>query len=572
MKPVAHDVLMAIAGAIRNQTYDRCSRWSVARRTMQDGSSYSIEDYPYIEGILDSCAKHNWIQKCTQSGLTEGGVTISMFVADYWGRDVIYYFPTKKMAERFSKTRFQSAINLSEYLKRSCTKNDVEIKQFGNATIHILGAGSVADLIGTSSGRLLFDELDKWTDHQIYQAEQRARGQKNDDVIIWGFSTPGFPRHGINKQFLKSTREHFFFKCLHCREHITLGRADDAKSWLKSFELCGQTKHDSDCGCYLKCSKCGSKLDHETKKEWLATGYWASIDVDGNPVEPDPVLFKTSRGFYLNQLYSPTVKPYVIANDYTRSIDDEDARRIFYNDVLGLPFIEDCCQVTDEQIDDAIEKFGKFTMIEAQPRNIDNCYVTLGVDQGGPIHHWSAVDWRFDKKLIGDPNDRARGRLVGCGRILQDDWDAVHALMRTYLVRMCVIDYYPQPTQAREFARSFPDYVWLCAYNTGRSSGREVRLTEDEYGANLVKCDDVAWMSKTLGRVMNGKMSLPVDIPLEFRRQIKKPVRTLKKVGGIYVAQYVDCDDDHYAHSLNYAEIALKILDPALHQSDEIRS
>jgi len=157
-KSVAYDMLMAIAGAIHNQTYDRCSRWAVARRTMQDGEAYSIPDYPYIAGILDSRAKRNWIMKPAQVGLTEGGITISYFVADHEGRDVIYYFPTRTMAERFSKTRFTPAINFSEYLSRVCTTDRADIKQFGNATIHILGAASMADLKGTSSGRLIFDE------------------------------------------------------------------------------------------------------------------------------------------------------------------------------------------------------------------------------------------------------------------------------------------------------------------------------------------------------------------------------------------------------------------------------
>ena len=149
MKPVAYDVLMAIAGAIRNQTYDCCSRWAIARRTMQDGEAYSIPDYPYIAGILDSRAKRNWIMKPTQIGLTEAGVTISYFVADHDGRDVIYYFPTKSMAERFSKTRFSPAINFSEYLSRVCTNNTAVTKQFGNATVHILGAASMTDHLGS---------------------------------------------------------------------------------------------------------------------------------------------------------------------------------------------------------------------------------------------------------------------------------------------------------------------------------------------------------------------------------------------------------------------------------------
>ena len=115
----------------------------------------------------------------------------------------------------------------------------------------------------------------------------------------------------------------------------------------------------------------------------------------------------------------------------------------------------------------------------------------------------------FDPKKIGDPNDRAVGRLVGCGRILQDDGAGIHALMRSYQVWRCVIDYFPEPTNARQFARSFKDAVYLCQYVKG-VAGREVRLTEDDYGAHLARVDKVSWLSKSLGGLWSGALSYPL--------------------------------------------------------------
>jgi len=111
----------------------------------------------------------------------------------------------------------------------------------------------------------------------------------------------------------------------------------------------------------------------------------------------------------------------------------------------------------------------------------------------------------------------------------------------------------------------------LCQYITG-TSGREVRLTEDDYGASLVRCDDTSWMTQALGRLMGGDLELPLDLPLAFRRQVKVPVRSIQFTNGRYKAIYSDSGDkqDHYAHALVYAEIALKILDPSLHASSII--
>lgn len=545
--PLVPEFLTSVREAIYNQTLDVTSRWAVARRVMPGDKPYSLERYPYVKEILNSRAKRNWVMKCAQIGLSEAAMTIAKFEVDYNQRDVIYFFPTKVMANEFSKTRFDVAINLSPYLSR-VFEQSVEMKQAGNATLFIKGVNSEAALRGTAAGRLFFDELDAWTDRQIYMAEERASGQEDDDKIIWGFSTPRFPNCGIHKQFIESTQEHFFFDCPHCGEEIEL-------LWEDSVEICGDGMtdprvHES----YLKCSKCQGKLPHETKHEWLSTGRWISTNPDADP--------ELSRGFWISQLYSPTVTPAELVIAYYRGFGDEAARREFYNSKLGLPFIEEAHQVNDSQIDLATKKFSIKSI--TLPHRENDGINTLGIDQGGPIHHWAAVKWTFDRNTrVGDPNDRARGRLIGCGRILQDDWEAVHTLMNNYRIWRAVIDYFPEPTDARVFARAFRDAVYLCQYVKG-AAAREVRLTEDEYGAHIIRCDKVSWLSKSLGRVMVAKIELPLDLPLEFRQHLKAPVRTLKEVDGQYVAEYVETGPDHYAHALTYAEIALKILDPSL--------
>jgi hypothetical protein len=529
---------------------------------MEDGSNYSLEDYPYVAEILDCKSRFQWVMKGAQTGLTEAAKTQSLFEIDVNQRDVLYYFPTGRMAERFSKTRFSAAINLSPYL-RSVVKDSVELKQIGNATLHILGANSLANLKGTSVARLFMDELDDWTPRQIYLAEERVSGQRHDDVIVRGFSTPKFPNTGIHKQYLNSTQERFFFDCPHCHEEIKL-------DWEDSFVVKGErvddpAVHDS----YLKCSKCDEKLDHETKKDWLATGRWKATNPDADP--------EHCRGFHISQLYStsPMCSPGHIAIKYLRGMGDEHARQTFWNDCLGLPYIDDAYQVNDVHIDACVKKGGLFSTNDegVQPTAASDGIFTLGIDQGGPTHHWVAVRWMFDATRYGDPNDRAIGKVVGLGKCLQDDWDTINGLMRGYMVRRAVIDYFPDPTNARVFARKFmikgEGRVYLCQYITG-TSGREIRIVEDEYGAGLVKCDKVGWLSKTLGRVMAEDIEFPVDIPLEFRQHLKAPIRTLKEVDGKPVAEYVDNGPDHYAHALNYAEIALKILDPGLHSSSII--
>jgi hypothetical protein len=554
--PIISEMAYVLDEALHNKTLDVCSRWAVSRRVMEDGEPYSLEDYPYIEEIINSRAQKNWVMKAAQVGLSEAAFTMSIYETEFHNKPCLYYFPTTKMAATFSKTRISNAIKLSPYLSSVCTTDSVELKQFGKATLYITGANSEASLRGTSSGRLFFDELDAWTERQIYMAEERASGQKGGDKKVWGFSTPMYPNCGVHKQYKKSTQEHYFFICPHCLERVEL-------RWPESVLICGESVDDPDVkNSRLICYACKEELPHATKREWLraktqgGTGEWIATNPDADP--------ENIRGFHISQLYSPTVEPWEIVVAYLRGHSDEAARREFHNSKLGLPFIEDAHQVNDSQIDEATKKFSLVSIpLPVQDRD---GIVTLGIDQGGPLHHWAAVKWMFDPHKVGDPNDRAKGRLMGCGRILQDDWAGIHALMRTYRVWRCVIDYFPEPTNARVFARAFKDAVYLCQYVKG-AAAREVRLTEDDYGAHLVRVDKTSWLSKSLGRVMVGEMELPLDLPLEFRKHLKAPVRTIKEVQGQYVAEFVETGPDHYAHALNYAEIALKILDPALNSS-----
>jgi hypothetical protein len=278
-------------------------------------------------------------------------------------------------------------------------------------------------------------------------------------------------------------------------------------------------------------------------------------------------LFKENRGFYVPQMYSPGVTAHEFARKWERgAAGDLDAIREFYNSAVGQPFLEGSHRVTDSHLRHA-KLIDRYRLADLGPISAKEHFVTLGIDQGGPVHHYVAVSWTFDRNRFGDPNDRAVGKVIGLGRIMADDWDRVHGLMREFRVRMAVIDYFPQPTDARKFARRFPEYVYLCQYSEG-NAGREVRTTEDDYGANLVKVDRVAWLSKALGRIMAGDLQLPVDTPEEFEDHAKALIRTMNK--DKVKAEFVESGPDHYAHALTYSEIALKILDPSLAGSNVI--
>lgn len=562
MRTLVRQLTNFIVDQRESRAFNVCSRWAVKYRRMQGGKKYSIARFPYVREIMDTQAKYNWIKKGAQTGLSETAITLTLFTTIREGRDVIYYFPTKSKMTEFSSSRIDDAIILSPFITAACTMKNRDLKRFGAASAFMLGANSDSDLKSTSAGRLIMDEFDEWTPKAVYLALERTSGQLDKDVKVWGFSTPTLPDVGIDLKFKDSTQEWFFFDCPHCGDPIALEWDVEEKTGRHCLVL-----GDNPADAYYRCWKCDKELPHEHKATWLASGRFMAMDSDGNPVEPDAELKRLNRGFYVPQMYSPGVTPEEFSIKWLRGVSgDLDAMREFHNSAVGEPFMEGSHRVTDAHLLEA-KRAEKYSTKDIGPISAKEHFVTLGVDQGGPVHHWVAVSWKFVRGRFGDPNDRAVGKIIGLGRIMADEWDRVHGLMREFRVQRAVIDYFPQPTEARKFAKRFPGFVYLCQYVNG-TTGREVRTDEDDYGSNLCKVNKVAWLAKSLGRIMSGDLLLPTDTPQEFEDHVKAPIRTMNK--DKVQAEYVMSGPDHYAHALNYAEIALKILDPSLAGNDAI--
>lgn len=563
-----------LAAKIGSAEFDICSRWATKYRLMKDSKPYSLDHYPYVREIMDSTAKCNWIKKGAQTGLTEAAITIAIFTAIRYKKDVIYYFPTKAKMNEFSRSRFDDAIELSPWIGALCRLKNAYLKRFGTASLFLLGANSAADLKSTSASRLLMDEFDEWRPEAVSLAIERLSGQADGDTRLWGFSTPTLPDVGIDAKYAESTRECFFFNCPACNEEIDFTWDED------NLEFHCFEPGDTPAEAFYYCWRCRARLPHDEKSSFLKGGRYQAKRPDGSSFEPDPELKRLNRGFYVPQMLSPGVTPEDLSIKWRRGQGGELAAiREFYNSAIGQPFLEDQHRVTDSHLKYAKVEAHKtheklhggepFRISALGPIKKEKHFVTLGIDQGGPTHHWAAISWKFDRARYGDPNDRAVGKMIGCGRVMADEWDRVYGLMREFRVRMCVVDFFPQPTEARKFARRFQEFVYLCQYTVG-NAGREIRTTEDDYGANLVKVDKTAWLSKTIGRIISGDLLLPIDTPEELEDHVKSLIRTMNKDRVHAEFKKQDGVADHYAHALNYAEIALKILDPALSSSDSI--
>jgi hypothetical protein len=523
-----------IAAGLKRKSLTSCSRWSQACRVM--GRPYpgpwTFRHHPWLREMHDSEAEMNVGQKCAQVGFTETALNRTFFMIDVKGVDCLYVLPAQTPdASDFSAARFDPALELSPHLTKlfSDVKN-VGHKRAGTTNLYVRGSKSRSGLKSIPVGFIVLDEVDEMEQDNIPLALERAAGQVEKQV--WAISTPTIPKTGINKLFVDTTQEHFFFKCPRCSRKTEL-------VFPQCLEITGEDVNDeSVANSFLKCKECGGRLDHETKPEWLAKNEW--VPAFSN---------RPARGFHVNQLYSPTIHPSALARSYLRSQRDPAEEQEFYNSKLGLPHIVEGAGVTDADID---ARIGEYKRYSHRP---DNSLVTMGVDVGRWLHVWMDI-WHVPGNIeSADLNVRSRARCVWYGK--RQHFEELDDLMRQFGVAACVIDANPERRKAYEFASRFFGLVKMCFYGNG-VTGKQIHVGKDD--EPTITVDRTSWLDLSLGRFRQADMiELPLDLDHEVRAHLKSPVRVYEKdKTGNPVGRYVKGnDEDHYAHARNYSELAL---------------
>jgi len=537
------DLKQTITEGLKNQTLTSCSRWAEHRRVMGAPfeGNYSFLRHPWCREIHDSKAAWTIAMKAAQLGVTETGINRAFYTLDQLHRDVLYVLPTMINASDFSKARFTPALKLSPVLKEMFVDtNTVGLKSTGRNVLYIRGSRGDSNLKSIPVSELILDELDEMDIHAVWLALERLSGQVEKHILA--MSTPTVPKYGIHKLYLTGTQEHFHFCCPHCSRWTEL-------IWPDCVEIIGESVNDPRCKeSFLKCKECQHRLEHAAKIEFLAGGVWRPTELQASDER---------RSFYINQLYSSTVTPSELVIAYHQGLGDEAAATEFHCSKIGMPFIGEGAQVTDDMIEACLRGH---TINDPRPQVGGTRLITMGVDQG-KTGYISVVEWTFDRPPGSDINAAAIGKLLWFGHFPEDGWDYLGDLMREWQVLACLVDADPNINDARRFARKFRGYVWLTRYRRGQTA-KEIAIQEEETGAPFAIVDRTSWLSCTLGRFKTKppRILLPRDISLEYRNHVKNLVRTyVKDATKNLAAVFVNTGPDHFCHSLCYADIGLAL-------------
>src|SRR4051812_443704 len=133
-----------IQSGLLRKSVTKPSDWAGKYRIMAADfpGPWSPKHYPWQVGMLDSKAEHNCGQKCAQVGYTETMLNVCFYAMDTENTDCLYVLPNKTPdAKDFSASRFDSALELSPYLRKmfSDVKN-VGHKRAGSANLYVRGS------------------------------------------------------------------------------------------------------------------------------------------------------------------------------------------------------------------------------------------------------------------------------------------------------------------------------------------------------------------------------------------------------------------------------------------------
>ncbi len=217
----------------------------------------------------------------------------------------------------------------------------------------------------------------------------------------------------------------------------------------------------------------------------------------------------------------------------------------FHNSNLGLAFETKGARIQESQIVAAIKG-------HTQGYHNHEDFVTMGIDVGKRKH--ISID-AWDIPPGAGLNVTTESRKRGLYRGTTYDWDHLPELYHDFNVRCAVIDSNPETHMATEFCNKVPN-AYRCFYG---NSVRSRIITVSELERTLT-VDRTCWLDASFSHYKNESIWLPKDIDEEYRSNIKAMVRKYETDDkGNVTATYLSTKADHFAHSDNYSEIAMKL-------------
>lgn len=501
-------------------------KWSFAQHEMQ--IAIANDSRPYVA-----------VRKCSQVGLSELAVRICLaLLSTYQGYTAIYTLPTAAYARKFTKARFDPVIDASEYLSgRLNSDNDSsELKQIGTSFLYIQGTSGQSAAISIPADILFRDEID--FSNQVILSQYFSRlghaGEDGQGGIIRDWSTPSVNGFGISAGMEESSKGRYTVKCPSCSQKVAPDPLVDIvipgfNDKLINFDKLGLSDpririHEA----YLQCPSCKrpipqAALCDPTQREWVHA--YPDRDKGGYQIMPFDV---------------PTINP---IPKTIRAIENYSRKADWVNFELGQAY-EDA---ENSFVRAVVKAHSILQLLKPAMLAATNCVAGLDI---GKVSHL----------LIGHRNGMSLD-IIWREEIRQDSEDnlvtTVMTRIKQFGIIKLVVDANPDFTTAMKLIGKNPiGRVFGCYYvrsNNTAFQNYDVKEEESIINANRTRCFDA-----TVKKANSGKYNYPSGTDDHTMMSHMANIKRIQKtdMNGDVQGYWVSTGEDHYAHALNYLEIA----------------
>ncbi len=479
------------------------------------GGVFTLEGFVHIVAIMRDRSRRRVVMKGAQGG----GTTLFMLDAihglihGHYPQGVIYYFPTEKSVEAFSKTRFGPLVDDNPSIRR-CLKStkSVSIKRVGDSFLSLLGARPTISIQGkkdstavrqTPADYVIRDERDLFDDDMAEQTKQRLLYSTVKKEVDLG--TPTIPDFGISKEYFNSDQKLWMVKCEACNEYTCL-----SEEFPNSVRFDGESP-------FFCCIKCHRSI-YPANGEWVAR-------------YPD----RDVSGYLVSHFLNANIDLRDVMARWERCQRDGTVGE-FYNSILGRPYIaaEDRLSIADVMACCNDEVMG-----------IGLKGTAMGADIGKTNH-----------VVVAEKTDSERAKIIYMARV--SGFDALHDIAKKYNVKSAVIDLRPYEESFRKFQAAEKYKVFGCVY---QDRMKQFQKTDEKSGIYTLSRTEI--FDKTHAWVRNGELEIPrkcaeVD---EFAKQMCNAAKVLEENdAGDRRYVYRKLGDEHYRNAVNYLYMALQNL------------
>ena len=533
---------------------DRLAYWIEQNTTHPKDSlkNWSWAGHEYQVDILNDPASRVVVRKCSQVGVSELVVRLVLaLMGTLRNTTAIYTLPTTGFASKFTKSRVDPVISNSAVLRELLNKDvdNVELKQIGSNFLYFLGTFTQKAAISIPADILINDEVD-FSNQQALTTFASRLGHAEGRELRREFSTPTRNGFGISESFDISSQAHYGVRCDNCHELVFPQFMEDVvipgfNDKLEDFEKedLHDTRYDI-LNAFLLCPECQAPINNSAllapeKREWVHK-------------YPDRGI----RGYQVFPYDVPSINP--IHKTLTQ-LGEYNKKADWVNFKVGLPYEDAESSFLREVLNNS-----KTVAPTPPPFDRDGLdlpkYTHKGFVMGVDVGKTSWV-------LIGKPVSRTRIEVVWAERIRQDGDGGLLSrllfLVKWFGVSKGVIDAGPDFTTSMAFVEAFPLGRTFANYYTRakpKNTLSHISVNEAEGVLSTVRTESLDLLAK---KVNAGQYGLPkmaeTELVIAHLSNLKR-IETENNQGDM-VANWTNTGADHYAHALNYMNIAATLLD-----------